>query len=54
MMLLYPCWVFAADSVCGDYNSSLNSTVKTYLLHCGGMMSNPLRPFHLQIVVEGL
>lgn len=25
--------VFAASSVCGDYNSSLKSTVKTYLLH---------------------
>lgn len=32
-MFLYPCWVFAASSVCGDYNSSLKSTVKTYLLH---------------------
>lgn len=31
--VLYPCWVFAASSVCGDYNSSLKSTVKTYLLH---------------------
>lgn len=24
---------FAVDTVCGDYNSSLNSTVNTYLLH---------------------